>query len=151
MNYDQLSPIKEISIDGFQVVSGNMFSHMPRSMGPSCTIWWNSINFSKYAIVALNNCENVRIEVNPSKRCILIIPVTSSDRDGVRWVKNAKEGVEPRKMECKQFTLPLFETWGWDRDCVYRATGQLVTSDKKVMLLFNFSDPEKWKAKEHQS
>ena len=148
MFFDPLSPVKEISIDGFQVVSGKMFSHTSRIMGPSCTLWSNSINFSKYALVALNNCELVRIEVNPSKRCLLIIPVTTSDRDGVRWVRNTKDGVEPRKMECKQFTTSLFETWGWDKNCVYRAMGKLVTSDKKVLLLFNFTEPEEWKARE---
>ena len=148
MAFTQLSSIKEISIDGFQVVSSNMFSHMPRSFGPACTLWSNSINFSKYALEALNRCENIRIEVNPVKRCLLIIPVTSSDRDGVRWVKNAKGTIEPRKMECRQFTTPLFDTWGWDKDCVYRAPGQLVTADKKVMLLFNFNDPESWRLKE---
>ena len=86
-----------------------------------------------------------------TKRCLLIIPVTSSDRDGVRWVKNAKGTIEPRKMECKQFTMPLFETWGWDKNCVYRATGQLVTAEKKVMLLFNFNDAESWRAKEQRA
>ena len=151
MVFNQLSSIKEISIDGFQVVSGNMFAHMPRTMGPSCTLWWSSINFSKYALEALNKCEHVRIEVNAAKRCLLIIPVTASDRDGVRWVKNTKGNIEPRKMECKQFTTPLFETWGWDKDCVYRATGQLVTADKKVMLLFNFNDAESWRAKEQKA
>ena len=147
MNFDQVTPIQEISIEGYQVVSGSMFSHMPRNMGPTCTIWPGSINFSKYSLFMLNKCEHVRIEVNSAKRKILIIPVTSADRDGIRWIKNGKQSIEPRKMECKQFTAPLYEAWGWDEECVYRASGQLVTADQKVMLLFDFNNPEQWKGR----
>lgn len=147
MSFDQIAPVQEISMDGFQVVSGSMFSNMPRSMRPTCTLWPGSINFSKYSIYLLNNCERVRIEVNTAKRCILIVPVTASDRDGVRWMKSAGQKVDARKMDCSQFTQPLYEAWGWDREYVYRAVGQLVTSDRKVMLLFDFNYPEKWKGK----
>ena len=52
-----------------------------------------------------------------------------------------------RKLDCKHFTMPLYEAWGWDRLNVYRATGQLVTADKKVMLLFDFTYPENWRGK----
>ena len=147
MTFDQITPMQEISIDGFQVVSGSMFAHMPRSMRPTCTIWPDSICFSKYSIYMLNNCEHVRIEVNTAKRCMLIVPVTSGDRDGVRWAKLKNQNVEARKLDCKQFTLPLYDAWDWDRLNVYRTSGQLVTADKKVMLLYDFNYPENWKGK----
>lgn len=95
----------------------------------------------------LNNCERVRIEVNPKTRCILLIPVTSKDKDAVRWAKTGKE-VQPRKIECLAFTSQLFDGWGWDRKRVYRTTGRIVSSDKKIMLLFDFSNPESWPMKE---
>ncbi len=145
---NQFFPIREISIDGFQVVSSAMFERVTKTKEPTCTFWWNSISFSKPAVEALNNCERIRIEVNTAKRCILIIPVTATDRDGIRWVKSSKQVMVPRKMDCLQFTTPLFEAWGWDKEFVYRATGQLVSVEKKVMLLFNFSEPENWRMKE---
>lgn len=37
--------IPEISIDGFKVVSGKMFAHLPRKGEPTCTLWNNSISF----------------------------------------------------------------------------------------------------------
>ena len=37
------------------------------------------------------------------------------------------------------------ETWKWKEDHVYRAVGRIVTADKKVMLLFDFSKAENWK------
>ena len=130
-------------MDGFQVVSGDMFRSITRLNLPAITLWYNSISFSKASVVMLNNCERVRIEVNPKTRCILLIPVTSKDKDAVRWAKTGKE-VQPRKIECLAFTSQLFDGWGWDRKRVYRTTGRIVSSDKKIMLLFDFSNPDCW-------
>lgn len=139
--------IPEISHEGFQVVSGEMFKHMQRLSLPSATLWYNSISFSKASVQALNSCERVRIEVNPSTKCLLIVPVTIKDKDNIHWVKNVKDP-QARKIECKAFTSQLFDTWGWKNTHVYRTTGRVVSVDKKVMLLFDFSDPESWLWKE---
>ena len=139
--------IREVSLDGFQVVSGDMFRNLTRINVPAITLWYNSISFSKASVTALNNCERVRIEVNPKTRCILLIPVTAKDKDGVRWAKTGKD-TQRRKIDCLAFTSQLFDGWGWDRKYVYRATGHIVSSDKKIMLLFDFNDPESWRMRE---
>lgn len=143
----QTTGIPEISMDGFQVVSGEMFTHIPRKSEPTCTLWSTSLGFSKMAVTALNGCERVRIEINPQKRCILVVPVTTKDKDGIRWIKSIKEPVA-RKIECKQFTAQLFSLWEWKEDYVYRSVGRVVSADQKVMMLFDFSEPESWKSKE---
>lgn len=143
----QNTGIPEINMDGFQVVSGEMFTHLSRTSEATCTLWSSSIGFSKAALMNLNGCERIRIEINPQKRCILIIPVTVKDKDGIRWTKNVKESVT-RKIECKKFASQLYELWQWDPTCVYRATGKVVSADQKVMMLFDFSEPESWKLKE---
>lgn len=141
--------LEEISREGFQVVSSEMFMHSNRQSSPACTLWYTSISFNKMAFTALNNCERVRLEVNPKTRCLLIIPVTAKDKDGVRWSKNIKEPVA-RRIECRAFTNQLYDTWGWKQDYVYRTPGKIVTSEKKVMLLFDFSAPENWKCREKE-
>lgn len=142
-----IEEIKEVSMDGFQVVSGDMFRSFTRVNLPAITLWYNSISFSKAALIALNNCERVRIEVNPKTKCILLIPVTAKDKDAVRWAKTGKD-MQTRKIECLAFTSQLFDGWGWNKNYVYRSTGRIVSSDKKIMLLFDFSNPENWPTKE---
>ena len=39
----------------------------------------------------------------------------------------------------------IFDLWGLNKELHYRATGQMVMADKKVMLLFDFSKPEAWR------
>ncbi len=139
--------IMDVSMDGFQVVSGDMFRNPTRVTLPAITLWYNSISFNKASATTLNNCERVLIEVNPQTRCILLVPVTTKDKDAVRWIKTGKV-TQPRKIECIAFTSKLFESWGWERKNVYRTTGRIVSSDKKIMLLFDFSHPETWQMKE---
>lgn len=38
--------------------------------------------------------------------------------------------------------------WGWEKNYVYRAIGRIVAADNKVMLLFDFREPESWPWKE---
>ena len=101
--------------------------------------------FNKASVTALNSCERIRIEVNPNDQRILLIPVNSRDKDAVRWVMG--KDLQPRKIECLRFTSQLFESWDWNEGNVYRTIGRIVSSDKKVMLLFDFSDPETWALK----
>ncbi len=139
--------IPEFSREGFQVVSGEMFRRSFRLNDPTVTMWPNSISFSKAAVVALNSCERVRIEVNTQKHMLLVAPITEKDKDNVRWMKNGKEPAA-RKIECLAFTSQLYEAWNWKKDYAYRATGKIVSVEKKVMLLFDFSTSESWKFKE---
>lgn len=141
------SMLKEISLDGFQVVSGEMFKHLPRKSDATCTVWPSSMAFSKQAIVLLGNCEHIRIQVNARTKGLLVVPVSSNDRDSIRWIKSVKSPAA-RKIECAKFAQQLYETWGWNPDQVYRAVGRLVTADNKVMLLYDFSEPESWKKPE---
>lgn len=140
------SIIKEISLDGFQVVSGQMFCHMPRMSVPTLTITPKNLSFNKASVEALNCCEHIRIEVNDKKRGILIVPVTVKDRDGIRWLKNGKT-IQGKSVECTRFVNYLYGMWGWESDSRFRSTGKLVSSDGKVMLLFDFSQPETWQGR----
>lgn len=142
----QIMDLQEVSMEGFQVVSGSMFSHFPKTSEPSCTLWYSSISFSKSAVSALNGCDRVLIQVNAKSKGILIVPVSSKDKDGILWLKDSKI-VQAKKMDCKMFTSQLYEAWGFDPEYVYRSYGRLVTADKKVMLLFEFNRPESWKCR----
>ena len=139
----KISQVEDIALDGFKVVSGSMFAHFPRTNDPSCTLWCNSISFSKSAILSLNSCDSIMIRVNPNTKCLLISPAPSSDKDSISWRKSSSD-VQSKKMDCKQFTEQLYKSWGFDLNYVYRSYGRLVTVDKKVMLLFEFADAEKW-------
>ena len=136
--------IQEISLEGFQVVSGDLFTNYVKLSDPRATVWNNSISFSKASLMALNGCERVRIEINPATKGMLLIPVTKKDKDNVHWVKGVKTPA-PRKIECKRFTTQLYKIWNLDDEYVYRTVGRIVTADSKVMLFFDFNKAESWK------
>lgn len=133
--------INEISLEGYQIVRGQYFS---RQIEPSLTLWYSSIAFNLASFSALNNCESISIMINSNTRCVIIKPVSSKDRDAVNWLK-PPDSQKYRKLECSKFTRQLFELWGWDKDLHYRTNGRLVSADKKLMLLYDFSKPEAWR------
>ena len=139
--------LNEISMEGFQVVSSDYFRCVTRGSAPTMTVWDGSIGFSKQDLVLLNNCENVIVQINSMEKKVLIIPTTSKDKDAIRWIKRMNP-LEARKFTCQKLTDNLYETWGWDKEMIYRVTGRLVTVANKVMLYFDFSSPERWKRPE---
>ena len=145
----QTGLMQEINMDGFQVVSSDMFLRSNRAAAPAATIWINSLGFNKAAILALNNCERILIKVNTEKRCILISPVNANDRDGVVWSRGSTIP-SVRKLGNTSFSKQLYDKWGWDPDYAYRTSGKLVSYEGKLMLLFDFSYAETWKAHKNQ-
>ena len=142
-----MEAVNEISMDGFQIVSSDFFSFATRSNSPTLTVWDGSIGFSKQDILLLNSCENIMIQINAKEKKALVVPTKSSDKDAIKWVKRL-DPVEARKIKCPKLTDKLYEMWDWDKDCVYRTNGRLVTAGSKVMLLFDFAHPEQWKRPE---
>ncbi len=142
-----MEAVNEISMDGFQIVSSDFFSFATRSNSPTLTVWDGSIGFSKQDILLLNSCENIMIQINAKEKKALVIPTKSSDKDAIKWAKRL-DPVEARKIKCPKLTDKLYEMWDWDKDCVYRTKGRLVTAGNKVMLLFDFAHPEQWKRPE---
>ena len=141
---NQFSPIEEMTLDGFQIVSASMFHHPPRKCEATCTIWPTRISFNKLTLEKLHYRDYIKIQVNPTTKCLLLSPVTSSDKDSIRWVKGEKEKFL-RNLESKAFGEQLYQKWGLDADYNYRTAGRLVTVNQKVMILFDFNHPEVWK------
>ena len=145
---NSFATLEEISLEGYQIVKSEMFFRFPRKNDPTCTIWPTCMSFSKLALTKLNNCEYVRIEVNPKTKRLIVIPVSSSDKNSIRWIKGQKEN-NTRKLESKQFGAEIYKAWKLDSEYNYRASGRLVSSkDNKVMLLFDFNNAEVWKTKQ---
>ena len=147
MSFSAADNYPEISMDGFQVVKGDLFQVTYRRQAITLSVWNDEISFSKAAIDALHGCERIRIEINPTNRNMLIIPVTEQDKDNVRWAKMSPDDIKPRKISCFRFTKLLYKTWGWDLEMAYKVEGKVATYNQKVMLLFDFSKAECWKSK----
>ena len=135
------SLMTEIDLEGFQVVNSQYFSTIS---APQMTIWCDSVSFSQASYAALNNCEAISIMLNKDKKCILISPVQTSNPNAIVWRKG-KSVTKYCKISCTTFARKLFDDWGLNDDYRYRTIGRLVQSDRKVMVLFDFTQSEKWK------
>ena len=87
----QFIPIEEMSLDGYQIVNAGLFHHPARKCEATCTVWPSRISFNKLALEKLHYCDYIKIQVNPTTKCLLVCPVTSSDKDGIRWIKGERK------------------------------------------------------------
>jgi len=148
MNMNMLSQeIPEIDLSGFQVVKSDMFQAFTSRSAITMTVWPDSISFSQASINALKKCEHVRIEINYDAKCILVIPVTTQDRNNVRWAVSDKG--KTRRIGCLRFVSVLYSAWNWNTDMAYKGTGRLVASNEKVMILYSFEKASNWKHKKN--
>ena len=136
---DSPDSIREISLEGYQVVRGKYFT---RKYEPSMTLFASAISFNSAAFESLNNCDSVQFLVNEKNKSIIVKPIISKGPDAINWNKNKNKSV---RIECTSFTKQLYEVWQLKTDCRYKSTGILVQSDKKVMLLFDFQKAETWR------
>ena len=131
--------IKEISLEGFQLVRGQYFT---RRVEPCMTLFDTAISFNGAAYESLNNCDSVQFLVNEQNMSIIVKPVNSKEPDAINWNKNKNKAT---RIECTSFTKLLYEAWQLETDCRYKSIGVLVQRDKKVMLLFNFQKAVSWR------
>lgn len=131
----------EVSLEGYQIVPGMMFN---RATDPSMTIWYGSVAFNSVCFSTLNDCAAIQIMVNTKEKKIIIIPCPSKDKDAILWHKPSQKQ-KSKKIDCGKFMQPIFKMWELDKELHYRTTGRVVSSGGKVMLLFDFNNPEAWK------
>lgn len=133
------SDIKNISLEGFQVVKSKFFS---RPSEPVMSLFPSAISFNTAAHKALNGCEYIEVLLNEKKKSILVRPASgSADNESVRW-QCGKGKPKYMRVECTAFTRPIFSVWKLNPKYHYKAVGKVVQCDKKVMLLFDFNDCE---------
>lgn len=136
MKQDSFS-IDEINLDGFQVVQRQLFG---RVLEPTMTIRASNISFSVAAYRALNNCEAVQLRVHWDQRRIVACPTSSTEPNALTWIKDLSKP-KSKSIECSNFTKTIFEMWNWNKALRYCATGRLVRSEQKLMLLFDWNRP----------
>lgn len=139
MDFD--NEIKCISLDGFQLVKSKYFS---RSSEPMMSLFPSAISFNVSSHEALNGCESVEILVNGTNKSIIVRPaVKGKENEAIKWRRNTSKPQYSR-VECTMFAKKIYAAWGLSDKFSYKTMGKLVQCDKKVMLLFDFSEKEAW-------
>ncbi|HCS35971.1 MAG TPA: hypothetical protein DIW48_04630 [Sphaerochaeta sp.] len=130
------SLIQNITLDGFQVVQGQLFKN---ERSPVMTIYTNEVAFAREAHAALNNCAAIQLLVNVGNRTIIVRPSASTDEHAIVWERQLKDTYVPR-FHCPCLTRQLYALWNWNTNYRYKTDGRLVRCEKKVMILFDFNE-----------
>lgn len=112
---------KEDAIKSFQVVSGEMFSHV---LDPVIRFTTKGINFNSTCISKLSGIDWVEILFNPVERMLVVRPCAEDHPNAVKWDSKYKSAAPLSKA--------IYDSMGWDRDYSFRVPCQIVTQPNET-------------------
>lgn len=136
MHKEQVISETELSMEDFQVVRREFFSHTREP----------SLNFSRYRVYAnaacfdrLEDAECVQVLINPKTYILALRPCSSSSRDALSWCGIYDGRRKPRKTTCRLFFLKIAAMMGWNQNFRYKLLGRLVQAKGEALLVFDLT------------
>ncbi len=112
---------KEDAVKSFQVVSGEMFSHVLDSVIRFTT---KGINFNTSCVSKLSGTAFVEILFNPVERMLVVRPCPEDHPNAVIWDAKYKSAAPLSKV--------IYDSMGWDQDYSFRVPCQIVTKPNET-------------------
>ena len=108
---DQIEEDDSFSLDKFQVVRREFFSHISE---PSITFNNYKIGLNSACIKRLPQIDYIQFLVNRQTRKLAIRPCLESDLHSFQWCTNSGGMRKPRQVTGKIFFMKLFDMMGWN-------------------------------------
>ena len=102
----------------------------------------NFMFFNIEAISQFPKNQFIQLYIDPIEKILAIKPCKKDDKYCIQWSRSVKGKLIGRQMFSAAFLPTLFEIMGWNKECRYKCIGNLKTSSKQEILLFNLSDYE---------
>jgi hypothetical protein len=137
---------KRMPVEGFQVVSADMFSH---ALDPVVRFSKNQIAFNSTCIsrlnriaqsgtsLSLNRTQYVELLFNPVKRMLAVRPCAKDNPNAICW---ATENGKSRMVSASAFCRILFSILDWDSEYTYRVPCIVRSRDDETILFFDLDN-----------
>ena len=128
----------ELDLRGFEIARSQFFNTAHRI---SVTFSKKEIKFSVDAIKKLDT-DHVEFLINPAEKLFVVHSVKKDEKHALKWSKETASGKASKSIYGTAFIPTLFDLFGWNTDCRYRAVGTLVKKDDGMVLLFDMNETE---------
>ena len=137
---------KRMPVEGFQVVSANMFSH---ALDPVVRFSKNQIAFNSTCIsrlnriaqsgtsLSLNRTQYVELLFNPVERMLAVRPCAKDNPNAICW---ATENGKSRMVSASAFCRILFSILDWDSEYTYRVPCIVRSRGDETILFFDLDN-----------
>ena len=127
---------------GFQVVSGNMFSHV---LDPVVRISKKGIAFNSACIARMNKTEGLNVQrqeyvellFNPVERMLVVRPCEKTHTNAIHW--SNKDG-RSEDISATAFSKVLYEILDWDMDYSYRIPAGVRSHSGQTVIFFDLDN-----------
>ena len=137
---------KRMPVEGFQVVSADMFSH---ALDPVVRFSKNQIAFNSTCIsrlnrivqsstsLSLNRTQYVELLFNPVERMLAVRPCAKDNPNAICW---ATESGKSRMVSASAFCRILFSILDWDSEYTYRVPCIVRSRGDETILFFDLDN-----------
>ena len=136
---DQIEEDDSFSLDKFQVVRREFFSHISE---PSITFNNYKIGLNSACIKRLPQIDYIQFLVNRQTRKLAIRPCLESDLHSFQWCTNSGGKRKPRQVTGKIFFMKLFDMMGWNPNYRYKILGKLIRANGEYLFVFDLTSTE---------
>ena len=136
---DQIEEDDTFSLDKFQVVRREFFSHISE---PSITFNNYKIGLNSACIKRLPQIDYIQFLVNRQTRKLAIRPCLESDLHSFQWCTNSGGKRKPRQVTGKIFFMKLFDMMGWNPNYRYKILGKLIRANGEYLFVFDLTSTE---------
>ena len=136
---DQIEEDDSFSLDKFQVVRREFFSHISE---PSITFNNYKIGLNSACIKRLPQIEYIQFLVNRQTQKLAIRPCLESDFHSFQWCTTSGGKRKPRQVTGKIFFMKLFDMMGWNPNYRYKILGKLIKANGEYLFVFDLTSTE---------
>ena len=136
---DEQEAPAHISLAGFQVTRGELFSHIRE---PAITIWEDRIKFNMACLRRFPQVTHIQLLIHPEQKRIIIRPCEPDVPDALRWASKggSSEELKNRDMICRVFAARVFDLMGWIKGYRYKMLGKPAVADGEALFLFKLTE-----------
>ena len=137
---------KRMSVEGFQVVNADMFSHAfdpvvrfsknQITFNSTCISRLNRIN-SKGAMFSMDRTRYIEMLFNPVERMLVVRPCSEGNPNAICW---ATENGKSRIVSARAFCRILFSILDWDSEYSYRVPCIVRSKGEETILFFDLDN-----------
>lgn len=126
------------TFEGYELPPRTQF---PMLVKPSVSIKYKRLSFSTSCIRLFEGVKHVLTITNPIKRRLAVVPLSAEESKSVEWARQTKDGKwTPKDVVSLEYVEKIFALMNWNRECRYKALGQIADSPRGLVLLFDLAE-----------
>lgn len=129
----------DFDLRGYEIARSQFFNTVTKACA---TFAIDELKFGVDCIRKMNNSTFVELLLHPGNHLLAVRPVTSKNRNAIRWAVLKGTTYQPRIIHGSAFLKTIYEIYGWKTNCKYRIRGIRKQNATESVYMFDMQETE---------